>query len=106
MRRSRGVSDSPDRREKAPPGGPRERVGDRRAEALRHLLGEALLYRVVDDLLGLDDIARHRVQGAEAVGEPELDALLAGPEEAAEHVGCFLQALAASLAHHVDELPV
>src|SRR5204863_7775124 len=101
MRRSRGVSDSPDRREIAPQGELRERVGDRRAEALRHLLGEALIYRVVDDLLGLDEIARHRVQGAEAVGKAELDALLAGPGEAAEPVGGFLQALGARLAHHV-----
>jgi hypothetical protein len=40
------------------------------------------------------------------VGEAEFDALGAGPHEAAEQFGRFLQALAAALAHHVDELLV
>src|SRR5205085_5623140 len=36
----------------------------------------------------------------------ELDALLPGPDEAAEYVGRLLQALAAAFAHHADELVV
>jgi len=37
---------------------------------------KVLLLRVVDDLLGLDHVARHRLEGAEAVGETVFDALL------------------------------
>ena len=47
-----------------------------RAEALGEALGDVLARREVDDLLGLDHLARDVVDAAERVGESELDALL------------------------------
>src|SRR5437773_17674 len=67
---------------------------------------DALLLRVVDDVLGLDHLAGDRVEAAEAVGQAELDAPFPAPDQAAEHVGGFLQPLPPPLAHHADELPV
>src|SRR4051794_34573661 len=75
--------------------GAADRVADARAEPAGQLLEDALLRREVDDLLRLDHFARHVVEAAEAVGEPELHALLAGPDESREHVGRLLQAVAA-----------
>src|SRR6185312_2977422 len=85
----------------APEGGP-----EARAEAARDRFEHAVLGRVFHELLGLDHVARHRLGASEAVGEPELDALLPGPDEPGEHVGRLLQALPAALAHDVDELLV
>src|SRR5262245_59905910 len=83
-----------------------ERARRRRAEAPRHPIDKPFLPREVVYVLGLDDVARHRVEAAVAVGKPELHALLAGPDEPAEHVGRLLQALAAPFAHGADELLV
>src|SRR5947208_524455 len=77
-----------------------DRVAEARAQPVGELLEDVLLRREVDDLLGLDHLARHVVEPAQAVGEPELHALLAGPDEPREHVGRLLEAVAAALAHH------
>src|SRR5262249_21334662 len=84
----------------------REHAGHRRAETPREALGDVLLLGEVEDGLGLDARARDVVDAAEAVRESELDALVAGPQKAREDVGRLLQALAAALADHVDELLV
>src|SRR6476620_10829666 len=83
-----------------------ERGAEARAQPLRQLLEDVLPGREIDHLLGLDDVASHVVEAAQAVGEPQLDALLAGPDAAGEHVGRLLQPRAAALAHHLDELLV
>src|SRR6185436_1567765 len=77
-----------------------------RPEPLRKRLEHVLLRREVDDLLGLDHLARDVVEPAQAVGQPQLHAFLAGPDEAREHLGRFLQPRSAPGAHHLDELLV
>src|SRR5258708_16808553 len=77
-----------------------------RAQPLRQLLEHAFLGGEIDDLLRLDHLARHVVEAAQSVGEPELHALLAGPDQSREHVGRLLQAVAAPLPHDGDELLV
>jgi hypothetical protein len=42
----------------------RQRLGHRRTEALREALGDILFLRVVDNLLRLDEFARHPLQAA------------------------------------------
>src|SRR5258706_2144396 len=83
-----------------------QRRAQLRAEALGKLLEHVVLGRVVDHLLGLDHLARDVLEAAQPVGEAQLHALLPGPDEPGEHLGRLLQALAAPLAHHGDELPV
>src|SRR3990172_5005140 len=84
------------------------RVADRarhaRAEFLGQTIREVFLHREVDDLLGLDDIARHRFQAAVAIRQANLHALLSVPHQAAESVRRLLQALAAPLPDYIDEL--
>src|SRR2546429_376169 len=70
-----------------------------RAQPLRQLLEHVLLRGEIDDLLGLDHLARHVIEAAQAVGEPELHALLAGPDQSREHVGRLLQTVAAPMPH-------
>src|SRR4051812_19136092 len=82
----------------------RQSGGGAGAEALGELLSDILLLRVVDDVLRLDHLARHVIEAADSVGEPELDALLAGPDEPAEGFLRFLQPLASALANDADEL--
>ena len=65
-------------------------LADTGAEALGQARGHVLVLGVVDDVLGLDDIARDLVQAAETVGQPERDRLLAAPGQAAEELGRFL----------------
>src|SRR5690242_14496453 len=84
----------------------RDALAHARAETLGELLEIVLARREVDDLVGLDHLARHVVEGTQAVGEAELDAFLAGPHEPGERVGRFLEPLAAAFAHDLDELLV
>ena len=66
----------------------RKRCSRAGAEAPGELLGDGLrVTREVDDVLGLDDLARDVLEAADAVGEAELDAALAGPDQAAEDLG-------------------
>src|SRR5262249_5342231 len=83
-----------------------ERLGHARAEPFRDALGDVLLLRVIDDLLGLDDLASDVVDAPQAVREAELDRFRARPDQAAEQVRRFLQPLATALADDVDELLV
>src|SRR5262245_13292025 len=70
-----------------------------RAEAAREFLRQVFLLRVVDDVLGLDHFPRHVVEPAQAVGETELNALRAAPDQAREHVRRLLEPLAAAFLH-------
>src|SRR6185295_17327439 len=81
-------------------------LSGRSAEAAREAFGEVLVGRKVYDVLGLDDLTGDVVYAAQRIGQAELDAPLSGPEQSTEQLRRFLQALAASLLDHVDELPV
>src|SRR5579862_1617679 len=83
-----------------------EGSAERRAHAARERFEEGVFGGVVDQLLGLDHVARHGFGAAVRVGQAQLDALFAGPDEPREELGGFLQALAAAVAHHLDELLV
>src|SRR3990167_2192930 len=77
-----------------------------RAKLLGQALRDVFATRVIDDFLGLDDVARDVIQIAQLVGQAEFHRLLAAPEKAAEHFGRFLQALTAAGFDHRDELLV
>src|SRR5258708_4469910 len=81
-----------------------QRAREARADALRELVEEVLARREVDDALGFDDLARDVVEAAERIGEPQLDAALAGPDEPGEGLRRLLEARSPALAHDLDEL--
>jgi hypothetical protein len=55
---------------------PRTRRHGIGTQALGKTLGDIFLDREVDDPLGLDHVARHRTNGAKAVGETQANTLL------------------------------
>src|SRR5215218_1806633 len=81
-----------------------QRIGHCRSEAARDAFGDAFALSEVDDVFGLDDLSRDVVDAAEGVGESELDAAGADPQQAGEEVRRFLQPLAPALPHDADEL--
>jgi hypothetical protein len=66
------------------------------AKPLDQPLCHIVLAGVVDHLFGLDDFAGHVVQVAQLVGQTHVNGLLAGPEQAAEGLGRFLEPFAAA----------
>src|SRR5215831_13683819 len=77
---------------------------ERRAELAREPLANVFLDGEVDDVLGLDDLARYVVDASQAVGEAEIDSARAVPDEAREELGRLLQPFAASRFDRGDEL--
>src|SRR3990172_9648223 len=73
--------------------------GDAGTEASREFLGDVFLLRVIDDVLGLDDLARHVVEAAERIGQSQLDAAAAAPDQTPKNLPRLFEALAPALAH-------
>src|SRR5258706_2268483 len=86
--------------------GAAQRASETRSQAIRQALEHVVPRREIHHLVGLDDFARDVVEAPQAIGEPEIHALLAGPDESREHIRRFLQALASPRANDVDELLV
>src|SRR3989338_8739643 len=74
------------------------------AEAFRQPIRETFPHGEVHNFFDIDDIACHRFNAAVVIHQSHFHAALAVPHQAAEGVRRFLEALAAPLLYHVDEL--
>ena len=79
-------------------------LGDVCPEALGESFGDVFLDRIIEDVLGLDELAGDGIDGAEIIGQAQLHALRTRPDQARERFRGFPQAVSPALAHGADEL--
>ena len=59
---------------------------------------------VIDDVFGFDNFTRDVIYVTQAIGQTDIDGLLATPKQTRKQLRRFFQTLAASFTHHLNKL--